>query len=279
MKIKKIQTRFGIKEIEMIPWNGKEIPRFVYKYRDWKNEYHKRLLLHQELYLSSPDEFNDPFDCKIPVAYYLLKEDKNLENIFLQQYIEKHYHNLSEQKKKEKFNLLKNKGNYKNNKVIEQINSEIQEYINTTAGIFCASAINDIILMWSHYANAHTGFCVGFDSKKLFNFFTDGGPVNYEKDFPLIKPTESKSEQWMKQIFSKSDIWDYEVEYRLHKQKAPKTICKIPKETIKKIIIGYKMPQSDMDDLKKIINCELPHVNLYKTEPAKNEYKLETKKI
>ncbi|HTA27228.1 MAG TPA: hypothetical protein VK809_05535 [Bacteroidia bacterium] len=57
-------------------------PPVVYKYRDWNNNFHKRTVLNLELFLSSPSNFNDPFDCKIPIAYRLLKNNTEYKKIY-----------------------------------------------------------------------------------------------------------------------------------------------------------------------------------------------------
>ena len=55
-----------------------KLPEKVYKYREWRNGSHKNLLLYNELYLASPKDFNDPFDCRIPPNYIdLTKKEKN----------------------------------------------------------------------------------------------------------------------------------------------------------------------------------------------------------
>ena len=51
--------------IRSININQVQIPAILYKYRDWKNEFHKGLLTHNEIYFSSPKDFNDPYDCRI----------------------------------------------------------------------------------------------------------------------------------------------------------------------------------------------------------------------
>lgn len=58
----------------------------VYKYRDWKNDFHKRVLLNNELYLSTPKDFNDPFDCRITENYNLFtpeEEDKYINELLI----------------------------------------------------------------------------------------------------------------------------------------------------------------------------------------------------
>ena len=57
-----------------------ETPNILYKYRDWDDENHKRLLVDNEVYFATPKQFNDPFDCAIPFRYD--EKDLTEENIF-----------------------------------------------------------------------------------------------------------------------------------------------------------------------------------------------------
>ena len=268
-------TKFGRKSIEIIIWRGGEIPKTVYKYRDWNNSFHRKILSQQQIYLPSPAEFNDPFDCKLPIAYHLLENDTNLELEYISAFVNKYYAALSPELKEAKIKKILAQGNYKKPEAIYELNNEIQEYINNYAGIYCITAIRDNILMWSHYANNHTGFCVGFNSKLLFDCFHEGQDINYVKDFPLISPIDEKLIQWNKLVFTKSDMWDYEIEYRLYKQGKTKTTFTIPRESITEIIVGYKMEETDIIDLRKIVSCELPHANLFITKPKENKFEFE----
>jgi hypothetical protein len=44
-------------------------PRILYKYRDWSNLQHRKLLTHQQVWLSSPANLNDPLDVRIPLRF------------------------------------------------------------------------------------------------------------------------------------------------------------------------------------------------------------------
>jgi len=60
-----------------------KLPKTLYKYRDWSNRFHRRLISNQELYFAKPSDFNDPFDGNIPIRWDLMTEEdcfnKNLE--------------------------------------------------------------------------------------------------------------------------------------------------------------------------------------------------------
>ncbi len=55
----------------------------VCKYRDWSNVSHRNLLIYNELYLASPNDFNDPFDCRIYPNFTNLNESE------IEEYIER----------------------------------------------------------------------------------------------------------------------------------------------------------------------------------------------
>ena len=52
--------------------------KILYKYRDWSNSDHRHLLTDGELFLSSPKDFNDPFDCRISHDFSLLNTDEKI---------------------------------------------------------------------------------------------------------------------------------------------------------------------------------------------------------
>ena len=55
------------------------IPEILYKYRDWRNKYHRNIITKQEIYFPKPSEFNDPFDGNIPVRWDLMTYEECIE--------------------------------------------------------------------------------------------------------------------------------------------------------------------------------------------------------
>ncbi len=91
-------------------------------------------------------------------------------------------------------------------------------------GIACLSEEPDSILMWSHYANNHRGFCVaynllGLNQKLQFSAV----PVLYTQDrvclrsIPLDQDTLNKETMslFIQSLTSKSPEWSYEKEWRI----------------------------------------------------------------
>lgn len=155
-------------------------------------------------------------------------------------------------------------------------------------GVFCASEKKDNILMWSHYAECHKGVVVSFNSddsffKKIPGSLGEFRKVSYLKERPTL-PAEDmfNPEQW----YIKSDMWEYEQEYRLVSPLVSeakydwvdmeKGICRIPKSVIKSVIFGCKCSNEQINDWRNQLSAKggFEHLKFYKAEMDKLEYKL-----
>ena len=103
---------------------------------------------------------------------------------------------------------------------------EINMLIRNKVHISCFSERNDSVLMWSHYTNNHTGFCIEYDFQR-----PDINPKIIEGLFPVIYTDKlvdltSFREQaiwdydnvnlncYIHPVMNKSTQWEYEKEWR-----------------------------------------------------------------
>ena len=278
--IKEIHTRFGTRQIKMVEWESGEVPEKLYKYRDWKNDFHRKILLHQEIFIPSPRTFNDPHDCRIPISIHLLKEDEELAKEYFNHAVSRQYPDYTKKQHEQEVDKKLNEGLFRNEDFIKSENKKSIERLLDTLGVYSTTAINDNILMWAHYSNNHQGFCVGFDSVKLCKYLQGGAQeVLYKDEYPTILPTEDPKTCINKQINTKASYWDYEIEYRLTNFDYANKVIKIPKEIINEVVIGCNMSESDEKDILKLISIELPHVKTYKTKPKDMSFELKLEEI
>lgn len=244
--------------------NPKGFPEVVYKYRCWHDENHRRMLENNEIYMSPAKFFNDPFDCKLYKNYYLLDTPEKIKN-----HIDKSMHKYAEWMKENKKNPEEMR------KIIEERTSDIIMYQvrgeyydnimnNQNYGTACFSKHWDSILMWSHYANNHKGFCLGFDRKKLeiSGLFGKGDYVDYIEEFPIIHPDEEEDKTQSLRTYRKHKLWDYEGEYRLMNifpgegadEKSEKRKIRVPLDFIIEILLGVDITDQDKEAIIKIAN-------------------------
>jgi hypothetical protein len=120
-------------------------------------------------------------------------------------------------------------------------------------GLYCVSEIPDSILMWSHYADNHRGFCLEFSG--LGSPHPQGSPfpvswkVNYEDERPLVDITETMRDIDTDHIvrlglLTKSKDWAYEREWRVLETTGT-GVRVLPRGTLSGVILGPRMTRPD----------------------------------
>lgn len=256
----------------------------VYKYRT-NNNYALNILTKGELWFSDPKDFNDPFDCKM--EYTIENERRTLEEICLRhgapkltsKYTDEQLHVLL-QKSLEEESLLR-------------VLSLSEDELN--------------ILMWSHYADYHKGFCIGIKTYKYNNtdcIKIESGqikekividieknllpliPVHYSDTMPKARDlslSKDDIDSIKNFITWKSSLWSYEKEQRillwsdiLLKQNVP---IKINKKEISEIIFGVRMPKDLKDNIIHIASDYEVKPKIYQCEYVKGKYAITKKEI
>lgn len=257
----------------------------LYKYRNWKDIYHKNLLIKNELFLSPPSLLNDPFDTRIYDDF--TKQIKTKEQ-------RDNYINASLDKNKaffEENNISITEGRRileerVENSIKFQIRSEVihDEINDKRIGIACLSENWNSILMWSHYADNHKGYCIGFDEKwiRFCQKFGKVKRVNYTNKYPEVDKKLNTSKLTLEQkFFCKSIDWKYEEEIRLvniyDDKKEPNRIEVLENKHIKEVILGLNMPEDERAEIIAI--AKEKNIDVWQTIKGNFEFKIERYKI
>lgn len=169
-------------------------------------------LKNQVLHFGAPANFNDPYDCAIK-AKVLEPSDEEVERF------RKKYSNIDDIPFVARQNLDElPKADLKQwlFQVAQRSVNQIAEESIQKRGVTCFSEVNNELLMWSHYANKYTGFCMEFDTS--YEPFSKVRKVNYQSTIPSISMTDAllnnNYEQFLELYCTKSEAWSYEREWR-----------------------------------------------------------------
>lgn len=128
--------------------------KYKYKYYAFDRAYNKSRLT-GDIYLASPLQFNDPYDCQIDVINNSVEKDEEDENWLSNKLTQLEYNESDKER------------------IIKGLKSDDQLIVKGVHkkqleknGIFCLTANKCNITMWAYYAN-HTGFCIEYDTDKL----------------------------------------------------------------------------------------------------------------
>jgi len=183
-------------------------PAFLYKYYR-EQSLNLDSVMANKMWYSAPCNFNDAFDCDIAI------DEQAIFNNLLPA-------------------ISGGKPIRKGSPAWIQLKSNLHKQIalleNTLAdqkssmGISCLSEVPDSLLMWSHYANNHRGFCVAYNLLELNQKLKFSAvPVIYTKERICLRSISLDQETLNKEtmslfiqsLTSKSTEWSYEKEWRI----------------------------------------------------------------
>lgn len=165
------------------------------------------------------------------------------------------------------------------------------------AGILSLTEKRDSIPMWAHYADAHRGFAIGFDTgSSFFKPAIANGKVRrvrYECGRPSLTRGLPPDRPWEgpDSIFwTKSPEWSYELEWRWIECSAPLDYAEVlttaggqilylrplPPGTVCEVVLGYRVdPKTAEEILALKSTAEYEHLHLSKVVLSKTHYSLE----
>lgn len=249
-------------------------PLSFYKYqgiKDWSFE----SLKSQTIYFSSPDNFNDPYDCAV-APFICALSDQDLDRI--------HEKISSDAATPEsvKLELTSINPDVLRKTLLEALNKNLQEAITkfrAIRGISCFSEKNDELLMWAHYADKYKGFCLEFSGSSTI--FDKAIKVDYSHTIPSLTAenqfeifANNNFERILEKLFcTKSASWSYECEWRLlHANAGVK--YKYPEDCLTGIYFGSEMSPQHMEDVCATVRRHNKSVKLWKGSRSKTEFKM-----
>jgi hypothetical protein len=249
-----------------------QLPKSLYKYQKF-DEYALTNLQNSEVFFNRPIDFNDPFDCSVFQPKKL--SDSDIIEMWRYTYEQNGISIKDELPQKGKEIVIE--------LLLKSFEKQKQKILYEQ-GCYCLSNTKENILMWSHYANAHTGFCLEFDTSYFSeNSRTTFFKVDYTKDFPrldavkLLKGELSDIEK-QKPLYTKYEEWEYEEEWRLFIQKPQETVT-YPKRALKSVSFGTNIKREHREIIGLIIQAQYPNTKFYRGYKDDSSYVINFDKV
>lgn len=248
---------------------------YLYKYRSLDSRGLEEIFSQNQIYLSDPLAFNDPFDCRPKIVTH---KSRFKRNQFYRSIIERKFPRYrKDQIKKE----LKNNPMFRKIKTHEYLQESFLIFIRGF-GLYCLSEIPDDILMWAHYSDSHKGICLQFNANIERTLFWEAYKVTYQNNYPSVNIMNlGEYDQFFNLFATKSNHWKYEKERRIIKtpdEGGPKLYGFHP-ELLTGVILGAKISAEAQKEVNKWISNSKTPINVYKATINKSLYKLDIKGI
>ena len=240
---------------------------WLYKFRSLgENEISnvERIFTHGELYFSPVSKFNDPFDCK---PRYEWNGSENEIKVFLQRFLARNEPLLQDGALQEELgSMTKWLINPKNiQKTMPMADAYLRSELDKL-GVCCFAEDWSHVLMWSHYAEKHTGICLRFKAKSDTPYFGRAQRVRYETEYPILNPLQkSTHDNLVSSLFHKGDFWRYEKEWRIVEFNGGCGVQRFPLHLLDSVILGMRISQ--------------PHEQLIRSWAARMKHKPSVQKI
>lgn len=156
------------------------------------------------------------------------------------------------------------------------------EYAIERVGMLSLSAINNNVLMWSHYAKDHTGFCIEFDCESQGSYFNDARQVIYQSKYPRIEIFEKLGPVGLPStqaaLLTKSTDWSYEQEYRIFAPAGP-GMRPYPADRMVGVYFGCRMSEGHKKAVKSLIRRRNHPVKMFQGRLHPSQYLVEFDQI
>lgn len=250
-------------------------PGILYKYRDFDNAYHRRLISKFELYFSSIKELNDPFEGKAEVDWYkmtyqdCLRKNTELAKAFYPKLKGKELSRLAKK-------VTDAKQLFHPDNVRFDAKKTEDEWNKILGIVSLTGEINDVH-MWSIYANAHKGFAVGLSSQNILDDYDFDylGVVKYVERLPEISFDDDMTDRFMKKFFTKNLQWRNELEWRITKNHIVNRKQKLSKGAIREIIFGANTRTENKEWCKAKIKKQGVEIKFRQVIISNTDYKIE----
>ncbi|MDF9763486.1 hypothetical protein OKW24_005259 [Peribacillus simplex] len=282
------------------------IPTSLFKYRP-VSDFSFDNLINDTVRVTKASEFNDPYDCALQVSHEKVIDErlkiaflKEIPQIFKKHnvnYEQEEIDNVRYQSYKDLLTFAYSKASKQEPEKVEGFVTQVYENSMGIHEEFTRSVISDFqegtciscfseevnsILMWSHYAYNHKGFCIEYNftqCDKSDALTRDLYPANYTNelfdiaDFLIQKNNVNKLFTTYSAI-TKSDEWNYEKEWRLvltyGKGKAESFNLEVVKPTA--IYLGAKISE---ENRKTVINiAKSKGLRVFQMKMSSNAFKL-----
>jgi hypothetical protein len=226
----------------------------LYKYRSLSGNSQNhtfRIIAHGKLFYASPRDFNDPFDCQFSVT---MREAP-----------------------------LSEKGISKKDELKSFAEQWLRDETNQDTAILSLSEVNNDILMWSHYADCHTGICLQLKIPKSNKLYK----VQYSQTRPQFFFADAREQDRDDARFrdaiigtltTKSLHWEYEREWRCIDFDGPGE-RPLPERMLTGIIFGCRTSDLDKEMVKAWIEFRGHPIDLFQAVEKDGEFALEVVEV
>ena len=243
--------------------------QYFYKYQKF-DQYSERVFLHKKLWVSSPLDFDDPYDCRIDFSF-----DATIEDIteFYRRELElsPELYSSNEEKAQKLQELLEVHLTRSANE-IQKLRDQFDLQRLKQIGVICLTLKKNNKDMWVSYSEDHTGYCIEFNKTPLARLKPK--EVIYDDNPPVLDFYKSTREEKAEiQFYYKREKMSFEHEYRILLQHGHHEYD-FGENYINAVYLGYSMSSEHEEKIKKWLKTWRKKVNIYRAKSENGDFEI-----
>jgi hypothetical protein len=255
----------------------------LYHYQRFDPDRLRQQLASNSIYLSNTKGFNDPWDCRPCFDLTRLDEPAFYERQvqWFQRVDKERNTHLSAQEHEKRAARLRDDRAFLEHCIREM--GGIEADIQGRYRVYCLTTKPADTLMWSHYAENHTGICLEFRCDNAV--LSSALKVLYCEAYPSLDLADNDPQTVLLPLLAKATDWSYEDEYRLIAQEesaalnrdsliTKTNLLRLPDGVLTSIIVGCVAPRSTREAVAEIVKRSGHRIELQEARRVPNHYSL-----
>ncbi len=230
-----------------------------------------------QLWFSTPTQLNDPFECR-PWFTFEGSEEQIID--FLATEVRRRDASGASNRALASARKIYQDRFQRDARSWEALRRALLETLNNGIGLYCLSEAPDSILMWSHYANDHKGFCLEFEATDQTPVFGEAQKVSYSDKYPQVDFFNTPHEKQVDLIFlTKFSGWSHEQEWRIVDHQRGPGLRAYPPELLKGVIFGLRTSSEDKAQIRNWVSERGHPVAFYQAVRHEQEFSVQVRGI
>src|ERR1017187_10291790 len=247
----------------------------LYHYQRFDPDRLTTTLRDQRIHCSDPSKLNDPWDCRPWFDSRPMAEDPQRLEALLAFYRSTATPDLLNHPSRPIWEDRVRNSPEALRSTLEDFSRQLESHLSKRR-IYCLTPDPCSTLMWSHYAQNHTGLCLEFHVGNVL--FLKALEVTYRSEYPIWVPQDMDAAA-LDLMLTKSDAWAYEKEFRLvgttfpssHPLKLDGDYLRLPPRALVAVIVGCL---GDYDAIRRMVNECASGVAVKRAVRLPNHYSL-----
>jgi hypothetical protein len=256
--------------------------RRLYHYEKFNSAYLVDVLVGQRVHCADPAALNDPWDCRPWFDDEALDNPNAVDELINWFFSFQPTSPVSEEQVRATQEEIRTNPEYRR-QILDRFSKDFLKVIPDRWKLYCLTPVPDSTLMWSHYAENHTGICLEFALDNAV--FGSAQEVTYLASYPKWTPHSLMTGDGPHVLLTKSDDWQYEREYRViglgegiarpykgHPLMLSGNFLGLPAGALQAVIVGC---EAGYETIKALVSAVAPSLKVKRAVRARTRYRLE----